>query len=237
MRHRLQIIPRASPEQLSLLDSLLRYEPEKRLTAIEALSHTIYDELRRGTGAGPAGPWQLRLPGGKQARVDLFDFTDLGAFLPSLFFLYTRSPSLRDRTAARSVGNIGKARLTPAPQNPEHRIVDPAGSQPPPRSAAPPRSAFRRDRTRPRMFRTPRRCSLPLECRLRVAKLVPCACSFFSCSNSCGNDHTNLVAHIPFLSFFLHRLLYSELRERHKCSAVKDPPALLNRFVEDKCDS
>ncbi|GAA5965917.1 hypothetical protein JCM8115_000746 [Rhodotorula mucilaginosa] len=72
-----RIIPRASPEQLSLLNSLLRYEPEKRLTAIEALSHTFYDELRRGTGAGPAGPWQLRLPGGKQARVDLFDFTDL----------------------------------------------------------------------------------------------------------------------------------------------------------------
>ncbi|KWU46945.1 kinase-like protein [Rhodotorula sp. JG-1b] len=72
-----RIIPRASPEQLSLLSSLLRYEPEKRLTAIEVLSHTFYDELRRGTGADPPGPWQLRLPGGKQARVDLFDFTDL----------------------------------------------------------------------------------------------------------------------------------------------------------------
>jgi serine/threonine protein kinase len=101
MRRRSQIIPRASPEQLSLLNSLLRYEPEKRLTAIEALSHTFYDELRRGTGAGPAGPWQLRLPGGKQARVDLFDFTDLGASRPPFpCWSPLRPPSSRSKTVA-----------------------------------------------------------------------------------------------------------------------------------------
>ncbi|GAA5983562.1 hypothetical protein JCM10908_000336 [Rhodotorula pacifica] len=71
-----KILPRASPEHLSLLSSLLRYEPEKRLTAIEALSHNVFDDLRRGNGSTRDGAWQLRLPGGKQVKVDLFDFTD-----------------------------------------------------------------------------------------------------------------------------------------------------------------
>ncbi|BGP55535.1 hypothetical protein JCM8202_000578 [Rhodotorula sphaerocarpa] len=72
-----QIIPRASPEHLSLISSLIRYEPDFRLTAIEALSHNLFDELRKGHGTDKAGRWQLRLPGSKCAQVELFDFTRL----------------------------------------------------------------------------------------------------------------------------------------------------------------
>ncbi|GAA5883574.1 hypothetical protein JCM3774_002849 [Rhodotorula dairenensis] len=72
-----QIIPLAPPEQISLLAALLRYEPKKRLTAIEALVHPFFDELRCGNGPSRSSPWQVRLPGGKQTQVDLFDFTDL----------------------------------------------------------------------------------------------------------------------------------------------------------------
>lgn len=75
------MIPTAAPEHISLLTSLVRYEPEKRLTAIEALAHPFFDEVRRGNGPNRAGPWQLHLPGGKPTQVDLFDFTELGAFI------------------------------------------------------------------------------------------------------------------------------------------------------------
>ena len=156
------------------------------------LSHTFYDELRRGTGADPAGPWQLRLPGGKQARVDLFDFTDLGACPPSLFLPLHSLSIFARRNGGEECWQRWKG-ASDLPLTPYHRIVDPAGSQQPPRSATRPRSALRRDRTRPRMFRTPRRCSLPLECRLRVALCFLCLQLFFLCKLT-GNDHIILVA-------------------------------------------
>lgn len=58
--------PRTPPEAISLISCLLEYTPSARLTAIEAMTHPFFDELR-------ASPEYL-MPTGR-AAPPLFDFT------------------------------------------------------------------------------------------------------------------------------------------------------------------
>lgn len=60
--------PRTAAEAIDLVSKLLEYTPEARLSAIEAMCHPFFDELR-GEGA--------RMPNGKDFPL-LFDFTREG---------------------------------------------------------------------------------------------------------------------------------------------------------------
>ena len=60
--------PRTAPEAIDLVSKLLEYTPEARLSAIEAMCHPFFDELR-GEGA--------RMPNGKEFPP-LFNFTREG---------------------------------------------------------------------------------------------------------------------------------------------------------------
>ena len=62
--------PRTAPEAIDLVSKLLEYTPGARLSAIEAMIHPFFDELRvEGT----------RMPNGKEFPL-LFDFTREGKF-------------------------------------------------------------------------------------------------------------------------------------------------------------
>ena len=63
--------PRTAPESIDLVSKLLEYTPEARLSAIEAMCHPFFDELR-GEGA--------RMPNGKEFPL-LFDFTREGTIV------------------------------------------------------------------------------------------------------------------------------------------------------------
>ena len=60
--------PRTSPEAIDLVAKLLEYTPEARLSAVEAMCHPLFDELRE---EGKRMPNQKELP-------RLFDFTREG---------------------------------------------------------------------------------------------------------------------------------------------------------------
>lgn len=60
--------PRTAPEAIDLVAKLLEYTPDARLSAIEAMIHPFFDELRV-EGA--------RMPNGKDFPL-LFDFTREG---------------------------------------------------------------------------------------------------------------------------------------------------------------
>ena len=62
--------PRTSPEAIDLVSKLLEYTPEARLSAVEAMCHPFFDELRV-EGA--------RMPNGKDFPL-LFNFTREGKF-------------------------------------------------------------------------------------------------------------------------------------------------------------
>ena len=62
--------PRTAPEAIDLVSKLLEYTPEARLSAVEAMCHPFFDELRQ-EGA--------KMPNGKEFPP-LFDFTREGAF-------------------------------------------------------------------------------------------------------------------------------------------------------------
>lgn len=85
-----QILPRASPAAIDLLGSLILYDPSRRLTAIEAMAHNFFDDLRRGNMRETTGAWGIQMPNGKRATVGLFDFSRFGASLE------TFSLALRD---------------------------------------------------------------------------------------------------------------------------------------------
>ena len=61
--------PRTAPEAIDLVSKLLEYTPEARLSAVEAMCHPFFDELRQ-EGA--------KMPNGKEFPP-LFDFTREGA--------------------------------------------------------------------------------------------------------------------------------------------------------------
>jgi glycogen synthase kinase 3 beta len=69
--------PRTAAEAIDLVSKLLEYTPEARLSAIEAMCHPFFDELR-GEGA--------RMPNGKEFPP-LFDFTREGAIFVTRFRL------------------------------------------------------------------------------------------------------------------------------------------------------
>jgi glycogen synthase kinase 3 beta len=56
-----------TPESLELISKLLEYTPTLRLSAIEAMTHTFFDELRNP---------ETRMPNGKELP-SLFDFTPM----------------------------------------------------------------------------------------------------------------------------------------------------------------
>jgi len=57
--------PRTPPEAIDLVSKLLEYTPEARLSAVEAMVHPLFDELRQEG---------MRMPNGKDLPR-LFDFT------------------------------------------------------------------------------------------------------------------------------------------------------------------
>lgn len=57
--------PRTPPEAIDLISHLLEYTPSARLTAIEAMTHPFFDELRTG---------ESKMPNGRD-MPPLFDFT------------------------------------------------------------------------------------------------------------------------------------------------------------------
>ena len=59
-----------SPESIDLLTKLLDYTPTLRLTAVEAMAHAFFDDLRKP---------ETKLPNGKDLPP-LFDFTPLGIY-------------------------------------------------------------------------------------------------------------------------------------------------------------
>lgn len=60
--------PRTAPEAIDMISKLLEYTPGARLSAIQAMAHPFYDELRQ-EGA--------RMPNGKDFPL-LFNFTREG---------------------------------------------------------------------------------------------------------------------------------------------------------------
>ncbi|BGO91550.1 hypothetical protein NBRC10512_003210 [Rhodotorula toruloides] len=70
-----QILPRASAAAIDLLGSLLLYDPSRRLTAVEAMAHNFFDDLRRGNTRESNGSWGVQMPNGKCVTVGLFDFS------------------------------------------------------------------------------------------------------------------------------------------------------------------
>lgn len=60
--------PRTAPEAIDLVSKLLEYTPEARLSAVEAMCHPFFDELRQ-EGA--------KMPNGKEFPL-LFNFTREG---------------------------------------------------------------------------------------------------------------------------------------------------------------
>lgn len=69
--------PRTAPEAIDLVSKLLEYTPEARLSAVEAMCHPFFDELRQ-EGA--------KMPNGKEFPA-LFNFTREGEcrrFAPSV---------------------------------------------------------------------------------------------------------------------------------------------------------
>lgn len=70
--------PRTAPEAIDLVSKLLEYTPGARLSAIEAMIHPFFDELR-AEGA--------RMPNGKEFPL-LFDFTREGELAWDGVFLF-----------------------------------------------------------------------------------------------------------------------------------------------------
>jgi glycogen synthase kinase 3 beta len=62
--------PRTAPEAIDLVSKLLEYTPEVRLSAVEAMVHPFFDELR-AEGA--------KMPNGKEFPA-LFNFTREGSW-------------------------------------------------------------------------------------------------------------------------------------------------------------
>ena len=60
--------PRTAPEAIELVSKLLEYTPDARLSAIEAMCHPFFDELRVEG---------MKMPNGKDLPR-LFDFTREG---------------------------------------------------------------------------------------------------------------------------------------------------------------
>jgi glycogen synthase kinase 3 beta len=63
--------PRTSPEAIDLVSKLLEYTPESRLSAVEAMVHPFFDELRMENA---------RMPNNKEFPP-LFDFSREGGLL------------------------------------------------------------------------------------------------------------------------------------------------------------
>ena len=71
---------RATPEAIEFISELLQYAPLKRLTAIDAMAHPFFDELRDP---------ETRLSNGK-ALPRLFDFTAHGNKKEFIDFIHER---------------------------------------------------------------------------------------------------------------------------------------------------
>ena len=72
--------PRTTPEAIDLVAKLLEYTPEARLSAVEAMCHPFFDELRVEG---------MRMPNGKDFPP-LFNFTREGASCFTFLCCFTR---------------------------------------------------------------------------------------------------------------------------------------------------
>ena len=71
-----QVFRKASPEAIDLIAALLEYTPTQRLSAIDAMVHPFFDELRDPACRFP----DSRHPNGAVKDLpDLFDFSKHGA--------------------------------------------------------------------------------------------------------------------------------------------------------------
>jgi glycogen synthase kinase 3 beta len=84
-----QVFRKASPEAIDLISALLEYTPTQRLSAIDAMIHPFFDELRDPHCRFP----DSRHPnGGSKDLPRLFDFSKHGEFISEtsvLFLLIT----------------------------------------------------------------------------------------------------------------------------------------------------
>ena len=92
--------PRTAPEAIDLVGRLLEYTPEARLSAVEAMVHPFFDELR--------GP-ETKMPNGKEFPP-LFNFTREG--LSSFFLVFHTCPLTRANRVERPSRLDQQARTT-----------------------------------------------------------------------------------------------------------------------------
>jgi len=76
----IQVFRKASPEAIDLISRLLEYTPTQRLSAIEAMCHPFFDELRDPNTKLP----DSRGGQGLRDLPRLFDFSRHGRFIPQL---------------------------------------------------------------------------------------------------------------------------------------------------------
>ncbi|GAA5991204.1 hypothetical protein JCM11641_001619 [Rhodosporidiobolus odoratus] len=70
-----KIIPRSSPNAVALLSSTLDFSPVARPSAVEAMAHPFFDELRQPTITAEGEDEGIKMPNGKKVQADLFDFS------------------------------------------------------------------------------------------------------------------------------------------------------------------
>ena len=73
--------PRTAPDAIDLISHLLEYTPSARLTSVQAMAHSFFDELRAP---------DAQMPNGKP-MPPLFDFTIEGASARSVTWLTARA--------------------------------------------------------------------------------------------------------------------------------------------------
>ena len=70
-----QVFRKATPDAIELISALLEYTPTKRLSAIEAMVHPFFDELRAPDCRFPDS---RHAAGGTKEMPKLFDFSHHG---------------------------------------------------------------------------------------------------------------------------------------------------------------
>ena len=91
--------PRTAPDAIDLISHLLEYTPSARLTSVQAMAHSFFDELRAPDAQMPSG----------KPMPPLFDFTIEGAFDVVAAALTAAQSAVRPATTS----SAGWSRRTP----------------------------------------------------------------------------------------------------------------------------
>lgn len=78
-----QVFRKADPNAIDLISRLLEYTPTQRLSAIEAMVHPFFDELR---DPNTRLPDSRHTTGGSRELPNLFDFSQHGKYILSRLF-------------------------------------------------------------------------------------------------------------------------------------------------------